>query len=211
MEDISTVKSNDVNNLGISLYSPVEETSMTIIRGIGFVAVCWILFAIGGGLIAVTLNQFAPGYCSGVFPFAARDGYAADVGVGTGVLQGQALGLVVGFVVAVGLGWLRQLGWLSAGRALVILAGCAAGFGVVGGLVGWAIGVFSPGYYRAVISGGRQPDFNPIDVGIGLGISQGMILGVIIGGIVTLALAWRRSRAEGPSAPHQALQQTGTA
>jgi hypothetical protein len=47
---------------------------------------------------------------------------------------------------------------------------------------------------RGIVTGGRQPDFNPTDVGVGLGTSQGVILGVIAGGLVVVTLAWRRSR-----------------
>lgn len=184
---------------------------MAVVRGIVVVVACGVLFAIGGGLIAAALNWLAPGYYPGVFPHATRSGYAADVGVGTGILQGLMLGLLVGTVVAAGLGWFRQLQWAACGRGLAILTGCAAVFAVGGGLVGLALGVLMPGYYRGVVSGGRQPNFNPADVGVGLGTSQGVILGVIVGGLVVVALAWRRSRSERPSTPNHPLQQTGAA
>src|SRR4051812_9770335 len=125
---------------------------MAVVRGIVVVAVCGILFAIGGGLIAEALNWLAPGYYPGVFPHASRGGYAADVGVGTGILQGLMLGLFVGAVVAAGLGWFGQLQWPACARGLAILAGCAAVFAVGGGLVGLALGVFMPGYYRGIVA-----------------------------------------------------------
>jgi hypothetical protein len=184
---------------------------VTVVRGIVVVVACGVLFAIGGGLIAASLNWFAPGYYPGVFPHADRGGYAAAVGVGTGILQGLMLGLAVGAVVAAGLGWFGQLQWEACGRGLAILVGCAAVFAVGGGLVGLALGVFLPAYYRGVVSGGQQPDFNPVDVGVGLGTSEGVILGVLVGGLVVVALAWRRSRSSPPPTPNQALHQTGGA
>ena len=124
---------------------------------------------------------------------ANLSGYAADVGIGTGILQGLMLGLIVGAVVAGGLAWFGQLQWPACAQGLGILLGCAAVFGGGGGLVGLALGVFMPGYYRGIVSGGQQPDFNPADVGVGLGTSQGIILGVIVGGLVVVSLAWARS------------------
>jgi hypothetical protein len=174
---------------------------MMVVRGVAFVVACGVLFAVGGGLIAVMLNWLAPGYYPGVFPPAAREGSAVALGLRTGVLQGQILGLIVGVTIAVGLGWMRRFGWASAGRALAALLGCAAACGVTGGLIGWALGVFNPGYYRGVVIGGSRPDFNAIDVGIGLGSSQGLILGALLGALGVVALAWRGSRAGVPSAP----------
>lgn len=131
---------------------------MAMVRGILVVVACGLLFAAGGGPIAGALNWLAPWYYPGVFPHANRHGYAADVGVATGILQGLMLGLLVGAVVAVGLGWFGQLRWAACGRGLAIVGGCAAVVAVGGGLVGLALGVLMPSYYRGVVSGGQQPD-----------------------------------------------------
>lgn len=167
---------------------------MAVVRGIVVVVACGVVFAGGGGLIAVVLNWLAPGYYQGVLQHPGRGG--GPPGVGTGVLQGLPLGLFVGTVVACGLELFGQLRWAVCGRALAILAACAAVFAVGGGLVGLALGVYAPDYYRSVVRGGQEPDFSPIDVGVGLGTSQGAIVGVIVGALVVVALAWRRSRAE---------------
>jgi len=158
------------------------------------------------GLLATPSGQGPLLATSALFPGRInRSGYAADVGVGTGILQGLMLGLLVGATVALGLGWFRQLRWAPCLRGLAVLCGCAAVFAAGGGLIGLALGVFMPGYYRGVVRGGYQQDFNPVDVGIGLGTSQGVILGVIVGALVVIGLAWRRWRTEQPSSSNQTL------
>lgn len=52
--------------------------------------------------------------------------------------------------------------------------------------MGFSLGHFSPGYYRAVFSSGDLPTFDPIQVGLGLGITQGFVGGVIIGFFIVL-------------------------
>ena len=57
----------------------------------------------------------------------------------------------------------------------------------------------SPSYYRSVFRGGGSPDFDPIQVGIGLGVSQGLIAGLVAGSVVVLAVGlsgWRRAAKE---------------
>lgn len=168
---------------------------MLVIRGIVTVVVITMLAAFGGGLIAVALNWLAPDYYPGVFrsmnhPF----GDAPQIGVGTGVIQGQVVGLLVGGVVVLALAWFGQLSWAACFRGVGILFGCAALAALLGGLVGLAIGVQAPGYYRSLVRGGRLPDFNPIDVGIGLGTSQGAMVGMLCGGLIIAILAWRQAR-----------------
>jgi hypothetical protein len=82
-----------------------------------------------------------------------------------------------------------------------LIAAFGAGFAVAGTLVGYGLGTFLPGYYRGVFLGGRQPDFNPVDVGIGLGCSEGLMLGVVVGLVVVVVLAWCRSRRASPNKP----------
>jgi hypothetical protein len=181
--------------------SPNTEQVSIVLRGLGVVLFCGLLFAGGGGLVADLLNWFAPGYYPGVFPGANRGSHASDVGVGTGIIQGLMLGLLVGTVIAVGLGWFDQLRAIPVIRALVLVLLCGFACCVVGTLIGYFLGTFHPGYYRSVVSGGRQPDFKPVDVGIGLGCSQGLILGVIVGALVVVGSAcyrWWRTRATTP-------------
>lgn len=81
---------------------------------------------------------------------------------------------------------------LLRGGATVLL--CTAIGGALGLLVGAALGQFLPDYYRSVIPGGNQPDFQPLAVGIGLGLSQGCGLGALCGvGLAGLQF-WFRAR-----------------
>lgn len=96
---------------------------------------------------------------------------------------------------------------MSVGRGLVIVVACGLCFGLAGGLLGLALGVGAPSYYRGVFRAADDPGFNPVQVGLGLGISQGLICGAVVGSVVVLAVAlFRPSRQRGepvdPSAPH---------
>lgn len=79
-------------------------------------------------------------------------------------------------------------------KALAIVIVGVIVFAVIGGLTGAVIGNVSPGYYRAVFRQGRHPDFNPLEVGIGLGVTQGMGAGLAISLAVVALLAWKEHR-----------------
>ncbi|MEZ6136336.1 MAG: hypothetical protein R3C53_15685 [Pirellulaceae bacterium] len=64
----------------------------------------------------------------------------------------------------------------------------------VGSAIGATIGTVAPGYYRSVFRGGQSPEFNPLQVGIGLGASQGLASGIVISIVVLALLAWRDVR-----------------
>jgi hypothetical protein len=182
---------------------PEASVGVQIVVGVVLVAGCTVLFAAVGGLVAAALDRFAPGYYPGVFPGTARGGYSASVGMGTGILQGLLLGLLVGGVVTAGLRWFKQLQLANGLRALLFVAAFALGFGAAGMLIGYGMGVLAPDYYRGLFhSYGRQADFSPSDVGIGLGCTEGLMLGAAVGTLVVVALAWRRSRqTTAPSPP----------
>ena len=74
--------------------------------------------------------------------------------------------------------------------AATTLLGAAGGTGV-----GVALGTFVPGYYRSVFFGGRDPEFDPVAVGIGQGLTQGLALGLIAGLVVVAGIAWFKLRA----------------
>jgi hypothetical protein len=175
---------------------------MALMRGFITVTFYTGLFALVGALVAMGLNWVTPAYYPGVFPAANRWGEAAEAGIGTGLEHGMVLGLLVGVILALGLGWFGQLALVPSCRAFAVVVLCAAVFGGGGTLVGYLVGVLVPGYYRGVVSGGHEPGFNPVDVGIGLGCSQGLILGVVVGAVVAVVVAWRVARKE---AHHRAL------
>jgi hypothetical protein len=81
---------------------------------------------------------------------------------------------------------------IARGFLIIILSGLA--FALGGALIGYTLAVYLPGYYRGVFSTGREPWFNPIEVGVGLGMTQGLICGLVVGAIVVLAVAWHNSR-----------------
>ncbi len=81
---------------------------------------------------------------------------------------------------------------VARGFLIIILGGFA--FALGGGLIGYALAVTVPGYFRGVFSSGREPWFDPVAGGVGLGISQGLICGLVLGAVVVLAVAWYNAR-----------------
>jgi hypothetical protein len=73
------------------------------------------------------------------------------------------------------------------GFSIIVAGGLA--FAVAGGLIGSTLARSMPGYYRAVFSAGERPDFDPVQVGVGLGMIQGLIAGLVVGSVVVLAVA----------------------
>ncbi len=73
-------------------------------------------------------------------------------------------------------------------RGFTIIIASAFGFAIAGGLIGSTLGQVMPGYYRAVFAG-HGPEFDPVQVGVGLGITQGLIAGLIVGSVVVFAVA----------------------
>jgi hypothetical protein len=151
------------------------------------------MFMMGGCFLTVFLDWLVPGYYVGVFSNANQGSDVLQTALHTAGFQSLMLGLFVGVMVVVGTGWFGQCQWVLNLSTCAVLAGCAVAFAVGGGLIGFALGGLLPGYYRTMFRGGWHPDFNPVDVGVGLGTSQGAILGAIVGGMVVVALAWRRS------------------
>jgi hypothetical protein len=88
--------------------------------------------------------------------------------------------------------------------ALGILIGTAGLLGAGGTAVGFGLGRFNPGYYRAVFVNGADPEFDPVAVGVGLGLTQGTAAGLVVGLALVALLCWRDirlSRAPGAAAP----------
>ena len=75
------------------------------------------------------------------------------------------------------------------GLALAFTLGGA----LIGGLIGWCMGTFLPGFYQATVpyfnDDGQQP--YAAQIGLGFGISQGLLMGFILGCIVLIATAIR--------------------
>lgn len=81
---------------------------------------------------------------------------------------------------------------IAKGFFIILLSGFA--FAIGGGAIGYTLAVLLPGYYRGVFSSGREPWFEPMEVGIGLGATQGLICGLVVGAAVVLAVGWYNLR-----------------
>ncbi|MFW6159258.1 MAG: hypothetical protein ACOC8E_07875 [Planctomycetota bacterium] len=83
---------------------------------------------------------------------------------------------------------------MNAGKALLTAAGTAAAFGVAGGIVGFLLGAYAPGYYRQVF-GALDEGVQPTEFGLGLGVTRGLIWGPVIGVLLVAIIAWKETRA----------------
>jgi hypothetical protein len=79
-------------------------------------------------------------------------------------------------------------------RGFIIVILSAAGFGAVGGGIGFLLAVITPDYYGTVFRVQNRNAFNERDVGIGLGVSQGLIAGLVVGLAIVLAVTWYNGR-----------------
>jgi hypothetical protein len=78
--------------------------------------------------------------------------------------------------------------------AIATIAACMGLLAGLGAGIGWAIGTYSPGYYRSVFPRGNEPWFDPVAVGVGQGLTQGVSGGVVVGLAVVTIFVWRDSR-----------------
>jgi len=74
---------------------------------------------------------------------------------------------------------------------VLIMSGAGAALGSVLGL---AIGIVMPGYYRSVLPGGSAPGFDPILTGMVLGLTQGLGGGALVGVAVLAVYFWYLTR-----------------
>lgn len=82
---------------------------------------------------------------------------------------------------------------MSAVKGVVVIALATLLFGAGGGFVGYLLGVYSPGYYRAVFPNGNDASFDPVSVGVGLGLTQGLTAGLVVGAAVVVAVVVGRA------------------
>src|SRR5436190_1968579 len=76
---------------------------------------------------------------------------------------------------------------MNRARSLITVVVSSLVFSFLGGVAGFALGTFAPGYYRGVFASGSDPTFKPVEVGLGLGISQGLMGGALIGVLLVFA------------------------
>lgn len=79
-------------------------------------------------------------------------------------------------------------------RGLTTVAATSVATTIIGSLLGFGLGTFAPGSYRALFPNGTDPRFNPVEVGVGLGCVQGLLAGTIIGLVVVLCVTWYELR-----------------
>ena len=80
--------------------------------------------------------------------------------------------------------------WFGAGIVFASSIVC----GLIGMGIGVLLGVVAPGYYRSVFSGGSTPEFDPVQVGLGLGLTQGVLFGGVIGLVLVAVYYWYKIR-----------------
>jgi hypothetical protein len=72
------------------------------------------------------------------------------------------------------------------------------GGALVGGAIGWAMGTYIPGFYRATVpyfdDEGQQT--SAVEIGLGFGIAQGLLMGFILACVILIASAIRYRRAD---------------
>ena len=82
-------------------------------------------------------------------------------------------------------------------KAILTVIAAALPFGVVGsvigGVAGFLLGHFLPGYYRSLFWNG-EPNFDAVQVGIGLGVAEGLQIGLVAGVIVGLVIVFIKTR-----------------
>ncbi len=87
---------------------------------------------------------------------------------------------------------------MTAKTALATVLVWGIAFAFAGAVIGAAIGTVAPAYYRSVFRHGDSPNFNPLQVGIGLGATQGVASGVAFSIALLGLLAWRDIRSGRP-------------
>jgi hypothetical protein len=88
----------------------------------------------------------------------------------------------------------QRIACVTERRALSDLVISAAGSSLLGALIGWCIGTVAPGYYRAVVRGGEDPSFSPVDFGLGQGATLGVVAGLATGVVLVAFFTWYYDR-----------------
>ena len=83
---------------------------------------------------------------------------------------------------------------MTVAKALITVFLTAAVLGVTGGLVGLALGEWTPDYVRQMFPRGDHPDFDPVQMGVGAGVNQGLIWGIVVGLVIVGLVSWHQSR-----------------
>jgi hypothetical protein len=83
-----------------------EGRDMTTLRAFVIIGASTVVCTVGGGLLGYVVGVAAPGYYRAVFRGGDAPGFVpAEVGLGLGVTQGAAAGLIVGIVAVLAVAW----------------------------------------------------------------------------------------------------------
>lgn len=85
---------------------------------------------------------------------------------------------------------------MTVARGFVITTMSAIAFGIVGALLGYAVGVFAPDYYRVVFQLPESMELSPTQLGAGLGLTQGLGAGIVVGLVIVVVVGWYNARVE---------------
>ena len=77
-------------------------------------------------------------------------------------------------------------------QAFTLVLATTLAFTAIGGLIGFLLGRFLPNYYRSIFIQGREPDFDPLAVGVGQGLTQGVTAGAVVGVSLVALMTWYR-------------------
>lgn len=86
-------------------------------------------------------------------------------------------------------------------RAIATIIACTVLLAMIGVSIGYGVGTIAPEYYRSVFRVGRDPAFQPSQVGVGLGLTQGTAGGVFVGLALVALFCWRDIRIQAKSSP----------
>lgn len=77
---------------------------------------------------------------------------------------------------------------MTSTKAVLIVLSSALLFALAGSAIGYGLGVLVPSYYRNLYTSGDSPNFDAVQMGLGLGITQGFSGGIVVGLIVVFLL-----------------------
>jgi len=83
---------------------------------------------------------------------------------------------------------------MNYGRALTWMAISAVLFCLIGGVIGFAMGILLPEYFRSLLSPSAGADFDPVAIGIGHGLIGGFMVGTVAGLLMASTAMWREVR-----------------
>jgi len=79
-------------------------------------------------------------------------------------------------------------------RGFIISIISGIGFAAIGGMLGYALGVLAPDYYRIMFRIPTRYEGDLVQLGVGLGLTQGFAAGLLVGLAIVVVVAWYNLR-----------------